>query len=299
MHHLQQNDAYWTSMQVEELRWFVAVVDHPNVTRAAAALHVSQPALSRSLKRMEAELGTRLFDRVGRTLQPNRHGLAYAAQVRRALDALDGGRAAIEEQAAAVRLAFLHTFGVHLVPELIGAFRAEHPDVAFRLTQGSAHGLAGVVLDGKADLLLTSPKPDELAWRALFEQPLRLVVPDDHRLAHRKRVQLEELADDDLIAMRPEYGLRGMTDDLLANAGIRPPIAFEGEDPETVRGLVKAGLGVALLPGDGIAVADKGAARTIGLAWHPGRYRPPAVDAFAEFVALRYSSRRRPPASRR
>jgi LysR family transcriptional regulator, transcription activator of glutamate synthase operon len=124
-------------------------------------------------------------------------------------------------------------------------------------------------------------------------------VPDDHRLAQRKRVRLNELADDRLIAMRPEYGLRGMTDDLFARAGVQPPIAFEGEDPETVRGLVKAGLGVALLPGDGIAVADKGASRTIGLAWHHERYRPPAVQAFADFVALRYSSRRRSPASHR
>jgi DNA-binding transcriptional LysR family regulator len=278
-------------MQIEELRWFIAVVDDPNVTRVAHALHLSQPALSRSLKRLEAELGTRLFDRVGRTLQPNRHGLAYAVQVRRALAALDGGRAALEEQAAEIRLAFLHTFGVQLVPELIRAFRGEHPHVAFQLTQGSAHGLADVVLGGGADLLITSPAPDGLAWRALFEQPLRLVVPDDHRLARRRRVRLEELAGDNLIAMRPEYGLRGMTDDLLARAGVAPPIAFEGEDSETVRGLVKAGLGV--------AVADQGASRTIGLAWHPERYRPPAVQAFADFVALRYSSRRRSPASRR
>jgi DNA-binding transcriptional LysR family regulator len=284
-------------MQVEELRWFAAVVEDPNVTRAAAALHVSQPALSRSLRRLEAQLDIELFDRVGRTLEPNRHGRAYAEHVRRALEELDAGREAIAEEAAEVRLAFLHTLGTWLVPELIGDYRTRHPDTRFRLSQGGAGALVESVLAGRSDLLLSSPEDPRLAWHALFDEPLRLVVPPDHRLAARRRVRLEEVADEPFVVMRPEYGLRGITDELLARAGVAPRIAFEGEDPETLRGLVRAGLGVALLAGDGIAIADKGASRTIGLAWHPERYRSPAVEAFADFV--RCSSRRRSPASRR
>jgi LysR family transcriptional activator of glutamate synthase operon len=277
-------------MQIEELRWFVAVVEDPNVTRAAAVLHVSQPALSRSLRRLETQLGVRLFDRVGRALVPNRHGLAYAAHVRRALEELDAGREALESEAGAIRLAFLHTLGTWLVPELIGAFRAEHPDVRFRLSQGSAAGLAEEVFEGRADLLLTSPRPPRLAWRALLDEPLRLFVPPGHRLERRRRVRLEEVGEDPFVVMRHEYGLRGTTDELLARAGVTPRIAFEGEDPETLRGLVAAGLGVALLPGHdgkGLAVADAGASRTIGLAWHAERYRPPAVETFAGFVVAR------------
>jgi LysR family transcriptional regulator, transcription activator of glutamate synthase operon len=284
-------------MPVEELRWFAAVVEDPNVTRAAAALHISQPALSRSLRRLEASLGVQLFDRVGRTLEPNRHGRAYAAYVRRALEQLDGGREAVGEEAGEIRLAFLHTLGTWLVPELISGFRAEHPDARFRLNQGSAGALAEAVRDGRSDLLLSSPRPEGLAWSALFDQPLRLVVPPDHRLAKRRRIRLAELAQDDFVVMRPEYGLRGLTDALFARAGFTPRIAFEGEEPETLRGLVAAGLGVALLAGDGIAVADRGAARTIGLAWRPERYRPPAAEAFAEYVRCSY--RRRSTASPR
>jgi len=284
-------------MQVEELRWFAAVVEDPNVTRAAAALHVSQPALSRSLRRLEASLGVQLFDRVGRALEPNRHGRAYAVQVRRALEELDTGREALREEAGEIRLAFLHTLGTWLVPELIRGHRVRHPQARFRLSQGSAAALAEAVREGRSDLLLSSPRPEGLAWTALFEQPLRLVLPPDHRLSARKRIRLEELAGDAFVVMRPEYGLRGMTDALFARAGFTPRVAFEGEDPETLRGLVAAGLGVALLPGDGIAVADRGASRTIGLAWHPERYRPPAAEAFADYV--RCSSRRRRPASRR
>jgi LysR family transcriptional regulator, transcription activator of glutamate synthase operon len=284
-------------MQVEELRWFAAVVEDPNVTRVAASLHVSQPALSRSLRRLETSLGVQLFDRVGRTLEPNRHGRAYAASVRRALEELDHGAAALREEAGEIRLAFLFTLGTWLVPELIREYRATHPDVRFRLSQASAGRLAETVRDGRSDLLLTSPRPEGLAWTALFEEPLRLVVPPDHRLSTRRRIRLAELADDEFVVMRPEYGLRGITDALCERAGFSPRVAFEGDDPETLRGLVAAGLGVAVLPGNGIAVADTGASRTIGLAWNPERYRPPAAEAFADYV--RRSYRRRPPASRR
>src|SRR5262245_61540048 len=175
-------------MQVQELQWFAALVEEPNVTHTAARLHISQPALSRSLRRLEASVGVELFDRVGRTLEPNRHGRAYAASVRRALDELDAGRAALVEEAGEIRLAFLFTLGTWLVPELISEYRATHPDVRFRLSQASAGRLAEAVRDGRSDLLLTSPRPEGLAWTALFEEPLRLVVPPDHRLSARRRI---------------------------------------------------------------------------------------------------------------
>jgi LysR family transcriptional regulator, transcription activator of glutamate synthase operon len=277
---------------IEELRWFAAVVEDPNVTRVAGELHVSQPALSRSLRRLEASLGVRLFDRVGRGVTPNRHGRAYAAHVRRALQELDAGAQAVGESAEEVRLAFLYTLGVRLVPELLRAYRATHPHVRFRLSQAGAGIMASQLEDGQHDLVITSPRPDSpaIAWRALFSEPLRLAVPPDHRLAHRRRIRLAEVKDDPFVINLPGYGLRGAAEELCAAAGFQPRIAFEGEEVETLRGLVAAGLGVALLPErpgapNQLAVADRGARRTIGLAWHRERYRSPAVIEFAEFVA--------------
>lgn len=287
-------------MQVEELRWFAAVVADPNVTRAAARLHVSQPALSRSLRRLEATVGVQLFDRVGRSLAPNQHGRALAEHVRRALDELEAGRDAVrraaDPEAGEVRLAFLHTLGTWLVPELIGAYRAQHPAARFRLNQAASGTMIEGLLEGRHDLVLTSPDPhdDRLGWRALFREPLRLAVPPGHRLAGRRRVRLAEAAADPFIVVKTEYGLRAITDALCAQAGFTPHVAFEGEDVETLRGLVAAGLGVALLPARPhappepplLAVADRGCARTIGLAWHRQRYRSPAVRTFADFVTL-------------
>ena len=288
-------------MQVDELRWFVAVVDEANVTRAAAALHVSQPALSRSLRRLEDHVGVRLFDRVGRSLQPNAHGRVLAARARRALEEIDAGYAAVrrtaDPEAGEVRLGFLHTLGTWLVPELIGAYRAAHPDVRFLLSQDGAGALRDRLLEGRLDLALTSPRPDDARaeWRSLLREPLRLAVPPGHRLAERRRARLADVAGDDFVMVRAGHGLRGLTEDLCARAGFRPRIAFEGEDAETLRGLVAAGLGVAVLPARRdppdspplLALADRGAAREVGLAWHAERYRSPAVTAFAAFVTGR------------
>jgi len=297
-------------MDVQELRWFVAVVEDPNLTRVAGALHISQPALSRSLRRLELTVGLQLFDRVGRSLTPNEYGRMLAARVATSLDELDGGlqdvRDAGDPEHGEVRLGFLHTLGTWLVPEVLGAYRAEHPHVRFRLGQAGAGVLLAELLAGRQDLLLTSPRPDDssIGWTELLTEPLRLAVPPDHRLASRRRAALREVAEDPFIAFGPEAGLRPLTDALFQKAGFSPRVAFEGQDAETLRGLVSAGLGVALLPDRPgtpetpplLAVIDVGAHRAVGLAWHLSRYQSPATASFMAFVArTRKTSRRKTP----
>jgi DNA-binding transcriptional LysR family regulator len=291
-------------MTVEELRWFVAVAEREHVTAAAAELHVSQPALSRALGRVQAHVGVPLFDRQGRNLRLNRYGRLYLERARRALAELDAGGA---ELAAAtgqggggtVQLAFLHTLGTWLVPALLRGFGAAQPQVTLRLDQGSAQEMTELLRAGDVDAILTSPRPVDPAvgWHALATEPLRLALPPGHRLAERRRVRLAEVADEPFVAMKPEYGLRGATDALCAAAGFTPRIAFEGDDISTLRGLVAAGLGVGLMPlahsagaeieqpaTPHVQIADRGAHRVLGLAWDTTRYRSPATDAFLDWV---------------
>jgi DNA-binding transcriptional LysR family regulator len=230
---------------------------------------------------------------------PNVHGRALAGHVRRALTELETGigavRRAADPEGGEIRLGFLHTLGVRLVPELIKAYGAEHPEVRFRLTQAGSATIVDDLLEGRHDLVLTGTDPadDRLHWHPLFREPLRLAVPPDHPLAQRRRVRLAEVAGDPFIVVKSGYGLRGVTDALCARAGFTPQVAFEGEDVETLRGLVAAGLGVSLLPARSnvsastplLAVADRGCARTVGMAWHQTRYRSPAARRFADFVA--------------
>ena len=291
-------------MTLEELRWFVAVADREHVSDAATELHISQPALSRALSRVQAEVGVPLFDRQGRRLRLNRYGRVYRDHARRALAELDAARADLAEETGVetglVVLAFLHTLGTWLVPSLLRGYEASHPGMNFRLAQESAPNMLTALRAGEVDLIITSPQPDDpaIAWQPLLNEPLRLAVPPGHPLAGRRRVRLADVAHEPFVLMKREYGLRGMTDRLFEAAGIRPPVAFEGDDAETLRGLVAAGLGVSLIPAPYSAapgarvvpstphlrVADRGAFRTIGLAWERDRYRSPATEAFRAYV---------------
>lgn len=123
----------------------------------------------------------------------------------------------------------------------------------------------------------------------LFLEPLRLVVPPDHRLAGRSAARLAEVEGEEFIVLKPGFSLRRVTENLCAGVGFSPRIGFEGEEVETLRGLVSAGLGVALLPeprsGNSavtphLELTDVHAAREIGLAWVRDRNLPPASAAF-------------------
>jgi LysR family transcriptional regulator, transcription activator of glutamate synthase operon len=297
-------------MDAAQLRWFVLVAEREHVTAAASELHVSQPALSRALARLEAELGVPLFDRQGRSIRLNRYGTLFRPHAERALAELDAGRRGLADATAVdrgtVAMAFLYTLGTWLVPKLLRMYRAERPDVDFRLQEGSARAMLESLASGEVDLILTSPHPPggEHGWAPLLAEELLLVVPPEHRLARRRRVRLRDVADEPFVTVRSGTGLRALTEELCSHAGFRPRVVLESEDPATVRGLVAAGLGVALVPplygGEAelapavghLAIRDVDATRTIGLAWSSERYRSPATEAFREFVVQ--AARHRP-----
>jgi len=288
------------------LRQFAAVAREEHLTRAADLLGVPQPTLSRSVARLEAELGVPLFSRPGRSIRLTRHGRLLHDATERAVATLTATLRLLAEEAdpghGRVALAFLHTLGTEAVPRLLRDFRASHPGVRFALVQGSADTLLARLRAGEVDVCLTAPLPDEpgMVARKLDSQRIDLMVPAGHRLARRRAVRLAEAAAEDFICMEPGYGLRTITDDLCRAAGFEPRIAFEGEEAATCRGLVGAGLGVSLLPATTAAAADQAvvavritaprAARTVGLAWMADRQQPAPAVAFRDFV-LGYQGR--------
>ncbi len=284
-------------MDLVTVRWFLAVARLGHVTRASAELRISQPGLSRAIARLEHELGVPLFDREGRTLRLSRYGEIFRAHAERLIAAEDAGRRALAQAAdpeqGEIGLAFLHTQGPVYVPELLRDYRRRHPRVRFRLTEGSAEHILRDVAEGRADMAITSPRPgDGLAWHPLTTEDLYLAVPAGHRLAGRAEVRLADAAGETFIVMRHGYGLRTITEEMFRDEGIQPEIAFEGEEVATLRGLVAAGLGIAVVPpGERVPgvteVAIAGARRTLGLVWVAERARPPVVEDFRRFVVGR------------
>lgn len=216
-----------------------------------------------------------------------------------------GCRAAIEDvspERGQIMLGFQHTMGSQLVPHLISGFHDEHPRVRFGLVQGARDDLLARTASGEIDLALISPPPDRggrFGSATLRTQPLVVVLPERHRLARRRRLRLVDLADEDFIATRPGYGLRRIFAALAEQAGFTPRVAFEGEEVDTLRGLVAARLGVALLPADDrgpapgtveIALSPP-ATRTLGLAWTVPTALPPVARAFRDFAIEHHAPR--------
>ncbi|MER7117929.1 LysR family transcriptional regulator [Streptomyces goshikiensis] len=290
-----------TTLLAPRLAYFVAVARHEHVTRAAHELGVPQSTLSRAMVRLEHDLGVTLFARKGRTVALTTAGRTFLASAEQALTEIDRAAESVQQDAdpaaGKVAFGFLHTLGSETVPGLIRAFRADHPRIRFSLVQNYGEAMLEKLRAGELDLCLTSPLPDapDLVARRLDEQRLRLVVPDDHRLATRKRIRLAEAAEETFVTLEPGYGMRRITDDLCAEAGFTPRIAFEGEEAETLRGLVAAGLGVALLPPPAVprpgvvelSVTAPRAVREIGVAWLDGHPDTPPVAEFKRFLLSR------------
>lgn len=294
-------DAYSHEAQAlgQRLLPFLAVAGEQHVTRAAEQLGLPQPTVSRAIARLEEDLGVALFARSGRGVRLTRAGRALVPAAERAYRELAAGCAAVlaeaSPEAGHVSFAFLHTMAPRTVPELLRVFRADHPQVRFSLTQSSTDDIRARVRSGDIDLGLISPGVAEpgVAVRALATQPLVLMVPAGHRFARRRQLRLAEAADEDFICLEPQYGLRRICDDLCAAAGFVPRIAFEGQEVETARGLVAAGLGVSILPYRSpetlpgavpVRISSPAAARTICLAWPSEAPLPPPARRFQEFL---------------
>ncbi|MEU6356262.1 LysR family transcriptional regulator [Streptomyces sp. NPDC047072] len=287
-------------MDVQVLRCFVAVADGATVTQAAADAHLTQPALSRALRRLEQEVGAELLQQVGRLLRLTPAGRAFKEHADAALEELDRGLRVVHEtvspESGLIPLAFLHSLGTWLLPPLITGFRHRNPRSRFELRQGSEAVLVEALLDGTADLLLTAGDPGHplITWERLLVEPLWLAVPPGHRMAGRKRARLAEVADEPFIMLRHEQGLRAVTEELCRAAGFSPRIGFEGDEVATLRGLVSAGLGVALVPRPHAAapagapsylkVTDVDGARDIGIARLTSRTLPPQSARFLDHV---------------
>lgn len=268
-----------------------AVGETGQVTTAAARLAVPQPSVSRGLGRLGAALGTPVVEKHGRGIRLTPAGEALLPHARSALESVAAGVEAVRERDAqaygTLGLAFQNTLGDRVVPALITAFLRGHPGARFALQQGSHGRCLEALAAGDAEIALISPIAEDpgLESVALRTEPLMLLVPARHRLSDRPVIDFAEAAGETFIGLKPGFGLRSLLAQLAEQAGFTPKIAFEGDDLHTVRGLVAAGLGVALVPHDRdggrldpdrpdaieVPIAGPLARRRIGAVWYPDR----------------------------
>jgi DNA-binding transcriptional LysR family regulator len=281
-------------MDESTLRIFLTLCETENTRDAAALLRVNQSNVSRALARLEREAGVELFTRHGRSLALNRAGESFRTDAAQIVDRYEAGRAHLEQvvgSKAVIRLGFLQSVARWAVPRLIGRFRQVAPESRFELRQGFSRDLFGWIASDAMDVAIVTPPSASavgIGWHPLVEQRLCVAVPRDHPLSHRASLRAVDLEGEDLVAFSRTTELRTVIDILLAEAGVHVRTAFESSEIDTIRGLVGAGLGLAIIPepsttdeSDPIFVPLVPAtARHIGLAWSAERTNPASVVEF-------------------
>ncbi len=246
-------------VELRQLAVFVAVAEEGSFTRAADRLHVVQSAVSAGVRNLERELGASLFDRsthrvaltdAGRALLPEaRATLAAATAARDAIDAVRGGIR------GTVLLGTMQAQGMRAIgfPKLLARFRHHHPlvEVHIRHAAGGSTEMASQVRDGRLDLAFVSLLSNQLPGvelTPLTREPMMVLAPVGHRLAKRKSIPIATLADEPLVEFPPGWGLRIVSDQAFAAAGITRTITFEVNDTASVIEFVRHGLALSLLP---------------------------------------------------
>ncbi|MGG4143247.1 LysR family transcriptional regulator [Paenibacillus algorifonticola] len=242
-------------MELRQLYYFVKVARKEHVTQAAEELHVAQSAVSRQIHQLEEELGVKLFLQKGRNLQLTPVGHLFLKRAEVILADLDRAVVEIHEfldpEKGEIRLGFPHSLGVSLIPQVVAAFRKHHPNVKFRFRQGMYPSLIRDMVKGEIDLAFISPFPDEhehVCGQVLLTEELYAILPPAHALAGESSIRLSQLKDETFVLFSEGYSLRPIVWEACQEAGFTPKIGFEGEETETIRGLVAAGMGVSLLP---------------------------------------------------
>lgn len=245
-------------MELRQLRYFVAAARHRHVTRAAEALHVTQPALSQQIRRLETELGVALLHRTPRGVEPTAAGVELLGRAESILAEVDGLVAGMDAHAGAAR--GMARVGAPIgdpveLPAALAGFGAEHPGIGLTLRHTRAGEAVELLRLGTIDLAVVADGPGRGAPLAgvtetpLRVEPLRLMLAaDDPLAADGAPLALWDLRDRAFVLAEEGTALRAAAVEACGRAGFGPVPRFAIGDPATVRHLVGAGLGVALVP---------------------------------------------------
>jgi DNA-binding transcriptional LysR family regulator len=284
-------------MQLQQLRYFVAVAETRHFTQAAALLDVSQPTLSKQIHTLEATLGAPLFERIRGAVALTAAGETLLPLARRMVADADAAREAVEDivglRRGDVRLGATPSLCSSLVPAVLRRFRSAHPGIALQVTEGSSPDLIADLLAHRLDLALIVASeqgvdPGLDAVPILRESLVVASIAAGPPPTVSRELELTELEHTPLVMFRPGYDLRDVTLEACRRAGFAPRFAVEGGEMDAVLAFVEAGLGVAVVPSlvlvnrpllRGTPIAPPGLRRTIALAQRTRAVMPHAAEA--------------------
>lgn len=299
-------------MELHQVRYFQAVAYCGSFTRAALREHVAQPSLSQQIRKLEDELGARLFNRLGRKVTLTPFGELFARHAQRILLELEGARHDIEAvkglRRGSVTLGVIPTVAPYLLPLLLRAFRAAGPLITTTICEDLTASIMARLADGELDLaLLSLPLPSaEFVAEATLSDRMLLALPARHRLLRprQRRIGFDEVAEEPFLLLKDGHCFRDDVLNLCKRENLRLNIVFEGGQFDTLLALVAAGLGVTLLPEMGrvrfkhsgvrlVELKKPEPRRTIGLVRWRAKFLSPAASLLIELTQKVFSGRGR------
>jgi len=289
-----------------DFRAFVTVVEQQSFRRAAATLNLSQPALSRRIQKLEADIGAPLLERTTRRVALTAMGREMLPLVRRMLDEFDSSLFAMRQlgqrQAGRVAIACLPTAAFYFLPRVIARFNEQYPNVRFSILDLSANDGLRSVAHGEVEFginLLGSAEP-ELSFDPLIEDPFVLACRRDHPLAAREAVDWADIEPYHLVTVSRASGNRTLLEAALMRARVHLRWFYEVTHLSTSLGLVEAGLGISVLPqlatpqGEHPIIVTRPigspqVSRTIGVVRRRGRQLSPAAQRFFDILMTTWS----------
>jgi LysR family cyn operon transcriptional activator len=287
-------------LDLRHLRAFVTIADAGGVGRAVTRLGLSQPALSRQIRALEAELDVRLFDRVGRRVQLTSEGEDLLRRARRLLTDVDSlgerARALKGGQVGVLRVGATPQAMESLLAGFLRRYRRAHPGVEVHLVEDGGVRLAARLAQGDVHLALTVSTDARFRWRLLLPLYILAVAPRSSPLARGATLEIGELADAPLLLTRRDFALREWFDAACQVAHVRPRVLLESGAPSTLVALAQAGCGIAIVPSNvriprrglrAVPLVQRGAplGRWLSIAWDSQRFLAPYGEQFVEALA--------------
>jgi DNA-binding transcriptional LysR family regulator len=289
-------------MELRQLRYLVALDDERHFTRAAARLHIAQPALSQQIRRLEDEVGLALVDRTTRHVALTPAGELLVGRARRALAEVDAAAAELSELAGVrtgrVVIGAMRSTGRFDLSALFAAYYARHPGIELVVREEPSEVMLQRLHADALDVAFLSVNrldagPD-IQLHPLLDEPLVALLAPDHPLAGRRRIDMAELRDERFVVFGEGGSLRRIVVLGAREAGFEPALAFESTESVRIRAMASLGLGVALAPaseaeheGPPVAVVPvrrPRLTRDVTLAWRAQRRHSPAARAFLDLA---------------
>jgi LysR family hydrogen peroxide-inducible transcriptional activator len=286
-------------MELHQLRYFTAVAETGNFTRASERCNVSQPSLSQQIINLEKELKHKLFHRLGRKAVLSEAGTVFLERARRILFEVDDSTRELQDSPALERkitVGAITTLAPYLMPQLLALCRSRLPHLQVNLREDFRADLAKGVLDGELDLAIVSlPVNDpRISVEPLFTETLLLAVGKPHPLARKPEVTVADLVNETFVLLGTGSSLAEQIRRFCGDHNFEPKIGYRCAQVATVKALVALGVGITILPQIALAaddrskiiakpLAERTATREIGVIRHMQRYQSLGAE---QFIAL-------------